>query len=236
MNRGILVDKLILQAQDLFKGCSFTYYICGGFALELFVGKKLRPHSDLDASVFMENKKDVAAFLHEKGWDIYKRIFEPQGLGGVSPIADTNDPRLNDARILWAMKEGSQFSIKPREHDEKVFDFEILSHAQVDFNFIEIVLDNKAGDDFVLNKNTDVTRKLNKAILYNDCGIPYMSPELVMFLKSPQIYTTHQIHAAKTPTDFKAIMPLLPDESKKWLMDALNTTYPDGYDWLNGLI
>ena len=40
----------------------------------------------------------------------------------------------------------------------------------------------------------------------------------------------------RTIADYKAIMPMLSAGSKKWLLDAIETTYLDGYEWLNGLL
>ncbi|MCL2839552.1 MAG: hypothetical protein FWE05_02175 [Defluviitaleaceae bacterium] len=231
-----MMNELILQAHNLFKNCGFPYYICGGFALELFACKTMRTHSDLDVSVFQENKRDVVELLQKNGFAVYKRIFEPQSLGGVTPIADENDSKLDDIRIIWAIKGDCQFALKPREGAIDFYGFEILSNTQTDFSFIEIVLDEKNSHHFLLGKDKRILRKLDKAILFNDCGVPYMAPEVVLFLKSSKAYTTHEIHANKTPADFKAIMPLLSTESKAWLINAINATYPDGYEWLDGLL
>jgi len=230
------MNNLIIEGNNLFKDCSFPYYVCGGFALELFVGKSMRAHGDLDISVFYENKRDVAALLHSNGWDIYKRVFEPGSLGGITPLVDANDSKLDEVRTIWAMKQGSHLPPKPRNDGTYIYDFEILSHEQKGFNFIEVVLDYNDGDHFVCGKDKKIARKLDKAILFSDEGVPYMAPELVLFLKSPQVYSTHEIHRKKTPADFKAVFPLLPDESKKWLIDALDTTYTDGYEWLEGYL
>ena len=231
------MNKLLSEANNLFKNCGFPYYVCGGFALELFLGRAMRTHSDLDISVFNENKRDVAAFLLNNGWSVYKKIFEPGALGLVTPIADANDSKIDDAWVMWAIKPESYTAPKPREDGKTdLYDFEIsISHEQTDFNFIEIVFDQKDGNNFICGKNKEITRELDKAIIYSD-GVPYMSPELVLFLKSPQIYSTHEIHKEKTPADFKQIVPLLPDESRRWLINALDTAYPDGYGWLDGLI
>jgi len=229
------MNELITQGNELFKNCGFPYYICGGFALEMFAGKSMRSHSDLDISIFHENKRDVVALLQNNGWNVYKRVFEPGSIGGLTPIADANDDKLDNIWTLWAIKPGSHLIPKLRDGETDLYDFEILADAQTNFNFIEIVLDHKEGNNFVCGKSKNVVRELDKAILYND-GVPYMSPELVLFLKSPQVYTTHEFHKQKTPADFKAVSPLLPDESKQWLMNALDIAYPDGYEWLKGLI
>jgi len=226
------MNKLILEAHEFFKNCDFSYYICGGFALEMFVGKTMRKHSDLDVSLFHENKRDVVALLQNDGWNMYKRIPEPGTMGCATPIADHMDSKLDEIRTMWAIKPGSHITLNLREGETDIYDFDILRDNQTDFNFIEIVLDSKKGDNFVLREDINIVRQLDKAILYNN-GIPYMSPELVMFLKSPQVYTTHDFHKEKTPADFKTIIPLLPDESRQWLINALNTAYPDGYGWIS---
>ena len=230
------MNELISKGHDLFKDCGFTYYICGGFALELFVGKEMRPHSDLDISIFHEDRHNVVDFLQRNGWRVYKRVFEPGSWGGITPIVNANDPKLDDIRNIWAMKKGSHLNPKLREGEDDLYDFEILSKEQVDFNFIEMVLDNKENGGFVCNKSKTVVRELDKTILYTDCGVPYLAPEIILFLKSSKTYTTHEWHKGKTPGDFKAVMPLLPDESKKWLINALNAEYPDGYEWLEDIL
>jgi len=229
------MNNLIIKGNDLFKNCGFMYYVCGGFALELFAGKTMRTHSDLDVSVFHENKKDVATLLLNDGWSVYKRVFEPGSMGGLTPVTDANDSKLDEIWVIWAIKPGSHLVPKLREGETDIYDFEILAHEQNDFNFVEIVLDHRDGNNYVCGKGKNIKLELNKAILYRD-GVPYMAPELVLFLKSPQVYSTHELHKEKTPGDFKTIVPLLPDESRDWLLNALATTYPDGYEWLDGLL
>ncbi|MCL2360118.1 MAG: hypothetical protein FWC74_10285 [Candidatus Bathyarchaeota archaeon] len=229
------MNKLILEANALFKNCGFPYYVCGGFALDIFAGKTMRPHSDVDISIFHENKRGVVAFLQANDWDIYKRVFEPGSLGGLTPIADKDDSKLDEIWVIWAIKPGSHLVPKLREGEADLYDFEILAHEQTSSTFIEIVLDHKKGNSFLCGKDKKVMRELDKAILFKD-DVPYMAPEVVLFLKSPQVYLTHEIHKDKTPADFKAIFPQLPDESKRWFMNALNAAYPDGYEWLKDLL
>ena len=74
-----------------------------------------------------------------------------------------------------------------------------------------------------------MTRSLDKAILFAD-GVPYMAPELVLFLKSKPVYFTHEFHKEKTPKDFAEVMPHLPDESRVWLEEAFAVAYPYGHE------
>ena len=225
------MDNMILKGNELFKNCGFQYYICGGFSLELFVGKPWRSHFDLDISVFQEDKRRVVAHLMQAGWSVYKSVSQPDDYKGIL-LEGPEDTALEMVRTLWAIKDGylPTPTLKTDEARTYKFNFVPGSH-QTQFNFIEIVLDHKDGDNFVLNKDKGIIRELDKAILYSD-GVPYMAPELVLFSKSNKIYSTHVFHKEKTPQDFKEVMPLLSEESKKWLKKAINIVYPEGTDWL----
>ena len=225
------MNKIILEGNELFKNCSFPYYVCGGFALELFLGKTMRSHSDLDISIFADNRKDAVELLLANGWDVYQRgQFQKQ-------IFNKEDPLVQECRNIWAIKSGSHIIVKPIEGEENLYDYEILG-SQTAFNFIEMVIDTKDGDNFLLGKTLgdekNISREMDKAILFK-AGIPYMASEVVLFLKSHPSYLTHEFHKEKTPGDFAAIIPALPDESREWLVKALEVAYPEGNYWISEL-
>jgi len=222
------MNHLILSGHDLFKDCGFTYFVCGGYSLEMFVGETTRKHLDFDISIFEENKRDVVTFLQSHGWQVF---MPARAAKELILIADANDKQLDDCMNMWAIKPGA--NIVPTHKEGAVYQYNVLAIEQKEFNFIEICVDIKEGDNFVW-KHGGITRQLDKAILYKD-GIPYMAPEVVLLLKSPQFYSTDLHQRTKTPVDYKAVLPLLPEESRQWLMAALDKTYPDGYSWLLGL-
>jgi len=209
------MNKIILEANELFKSCGFPYYFCGGFALEMFVNQSWRLHSDLDISIFEENRKDAVALLLENGWHVYQRgQYQKQ-------IFDASDPLVLEYRNIWALKpESRHIALKPIEGEENLYDYEQLEEGQKEFTFIEMVVDVKDKQHFLLGKERKVKRCLDKAILFKD-GVPYMAPELVLFLKSHPSYLTHEFHHHKTPSDFEMIIPALGDESRAWLIRAL---------------
>ena len=224
----LLMNKLIIESNELFKNCGFPYYICGGFALELFLGKTIRTHGDLDISIFEENRKDAVELLLATGWDVYQRgQFQKQ-------IFDSDDPLVLECRNIWAIKPGSPVVVAPIEGEENLYDYKIVEGQQTAFNFIEMVIDIKKGDHFGFRGHKVLSRAMDKAILYKD-GIPYMAPELVLFLKSHKSYLTHEFHKEKTPVDFKAMIPALPDENREWLINAIELAYPKGNVWLEEL-
>lgn len=225
------MDSMILRGNELFKDCGFPYYICGGFALELFAGKSWRAHFDLDISAFQEDKRKVVAHLMQNGWSVYKSVSEPDDYKGIL-LEGPEDTAIDTVRTLWALRDDYLPAPTLKTGEDRTYQFEFIpGSSQTKFNFIEIVLDHKYKDEFVLNKDKGITRELDKAILYAD-SVPYMAPELVLFLKSHKGYTTHVFHKEKTPQDFKEMMPMLPDESKKWLKEAIATAYEDGASWI----
>src|SRR5579875_2563143 len=52
-----------------FAGVTAPWWIAGGYAIELFVGKPLRPHGDIDVLLLRRDQ----ALIHEvlAGWDIH---------------------------------------------------------------------------------------------------------------------------------------------------------------------
>ena len=229
------MNKIILQAYDLFKDSGFDYCICGGFALDMFVGKEIRMHGDFDISFFKEDKQKVIKFLQDNGWPIYART----ELREFFLVTDFSDGRLIELDNMWAVKPGSFVNMLPVENVQNAYTYKIIEPRLQGFDFIEISFDARENGYFVVDsedgKGERVERILDKAILYTD-GIPYMSPELILFLKSHPFNMEHEYLKPKTENDFPAVIPLLSDEQRQWLMDALDKAWPDGYGWLDGLI
>lgn len=58
---------IIHQAHDLLKTQSFDYAICGGFAIDLFLGETTRPHGDLDLLVYWPQRDTVIQCMNALG-------------------------------------------------------------------------------------------------------------------------------------------------------------------------
>jgi len=66
-------------------------------------------------------------------------------------------------------------------------------------------------------------------IIYNDEGIPYLAPEVKLFIITNPVYSESDYHETKNRIDFNSVAPYLPKESKDWLIKALETAYPNGH-------
>jgi len=65
----------ISEVKQLLKNAAFPWWIAGGLAIELFVGRALRPHADID--VLLLRKDQILARKCLADWDCW--VADPQG-------------------------------------------------------------------------------------------------------------------------------------------------------------
>ena len=230
------MNKLISQACELFKDANFDHAICGGYALDMFVGRKLREHGDFDMCFFGKDMPEVLQYLLDRGWPIYGR----QGEWDVFPakqfifynITDAHDPELKNYGF-WAVKPNGWMEMVPLARaNPGTYLYNNRGFKEDDFTFIELGFDHKEGDEYVLRPNPKVTRHMSKAILYAG-GIPYLAPEIILFFKTDEWSATNSYLGPKMVKDFHAVMPLLDDEQKDWLLRAIEHSYGKHTPWLD---
>ena len=225
--------KLISECNDFFLNCGFPYAFCGGYALELFTNKTIRTHSDVDISIFNENRKNIVDFMLNRGWNVYEHKFdyiENQPTNNyLRSILDSNEEKITKLNGIWTIKpKSSLFKIQPKISEENDFDYEILNEQQQYFDFIEIIFNKQQNGKFICDKDKNITMELDKAILYNG-DIPYLAPELILFIISNPIYMKSEFHKEKNNIDFNFTVSFLPNENRDWLINALETAYPEGH-------
>ena len=241
------MKNLILECNDFLKNCGFSYAICGGYALELFLGKKLRPHSDVDVSIFEDDKANIVEFILNKGWNVYEHKFDwidnKKSNSYLRAILDSNDEKIPELDQLWAIKPNCSFiKFEQKSGEKNIYDYEIINSEQLNFGYIGVSFNKQSEGNFVFDSFTSqgkyITRKLEKAILFTDDGIPYLAPEVKLLIISHPAYLASEYHKVKNQIDFESTAPFLPEENKDWLINALETAYPDGHprsDYLKNL-
>ena len=235
------MNKIILQTHEFFKTAGFDYAICGGFALDMFASKEIREHGDFDILVFKEDKHRAVQFMMDRGWDVFGRFAENGSVWQFLfyKVEDNNDSFWNDCEGVWAIAPGCLPNVLEKIDRLQGSKHEVYTYksrkwlVRDKLEFIELAFDTREGNDYVASGNPKIARSLDKAILYRD-GIPYLAPEIVLYYKSGKNSMENAYAKPRTIADFKAIMPILSDESKKWLLDAIGVAFPDGYGWLDG--
>lgn len=216
------MNHLITECNGLLENNGFSYAFCGGFALELYINKEIRPHSDLDVSFFENDKKTIITFMQQHGWNVFKHVS-----GELLHYISSPDELVHNDMGVFCIKPNCSF-IELKSLKDNMYSWKILSNEQKRFDFIEVIFNPLIDKNLTIWQFQGISRPLEKAILYRG-DIPYMSPELVLFCKSMTADRTgYQL-------DFDLSVPLLSNESKGWLIKALEASYPEGHKWLEML-
>lgn len=227
--------EIISQSNDFLKNCGLTYAFCGGYALELFLNKTLRSHSDVDIVVFEEDKSSIIKYILSKGWNIYEHKLDwsnDKSNSYLQLIQSPNDEKISHFNAIWAIKpDCSLVKVKPKLGENNKYDYEILNKEQLNFDFFEIIFNKRENGNFVIDsfssQNKYITRELDKAILYSD-KIPYLAPEIILLMISNPAYLKSDYHREKNIIDFNSSVPFLPKDNRDWLIDTLEIIYPEG--------
>ena len=227
------MKRIITECHRFLKNFEYTYAFCGGHALELFTGKINRTHSDVDITLFNEDRKSIIAYILDNGWNVYEPLHSANSL---RLITDPNDEGTQNRLYIWAIKPDCSFmKIEPKPDNDTIFSYEILDDEQVKFDFIDVIFNTQKGGKFVCDSNGSIARELDKAILYHG-DIPYLAPEIILFFIANPAYIESDYHREKNNSDWKFTPPFLTGESKEWLIDALRKIYPEGNQRLEELL
>lgn len=219
------MKNIINECYDFMKDCGLTYALCGGYALELFTKQKNHTYSDIDITLFNEDRKGIVDYILNKGWNVYTHI---HSINCLKKITNSNDDKIINYLYLWAIKPNCSFiKIEPNLSKESLFTFEIMDKEQKNFDFIDIIFNPQKEGMFICNNEKNIGRELDKAILYHK-NIPFLAPEVILYIISNPAYIESDYHREKNDIDFASVLSFLSKESINWLITAIETTYPKG--------
>jgi hypothetical protein len=200
------------------------WFMCGGWAVDTWLGRVTRSHADIDVSVFAGDQR--ALFDHLAGWNLVAH--------------DATDARGAVVSEPW---KGRSLTLPAHLHarppgDENaalVLAWVTPPYRQAgDGSDFDFVFNERSGDEFVLEPGPRITRPLDECIRASPVGVPMAAPEVLMYFKA----TAYRDHAgyprARDLDDFLALLPLLGQTERTWLAGAIATVVP-GHDWLEHL-
>ncbi len=222
------MNNLLGDLSVFLSGSGFSWFICGGDAIDLFVGKLTRKHKDLDVGLFWDQRKEIIEFMLARNW----RVFEPDK-GRLYEVSNSSsDKKIEDN--LWCIKpDNPSYILKEIKNNQyRVVD---KSVHQEDLDFIEYLFNSKKNGYFLYKRNHDIKREMKKAIIEKE-GIEFLAPEIVLlyksiFVKNNYNFTKEVINNYKH--DFNVAYPVMDAEQKSWLKSALHKEYPNGHLWLD---
>lgn len=210
--------RLLFQLNDFLQNMNIPYALCGGSAIDLFIGHKTRPHKDLDVSVYWKDRDAIVESMLSMGW----LVFEPCGCEHLHRIYAPQAQKKIKSNI-WCVFPTSKHYIFTA-HDNDLFAVEFDGLEQTELDYIEFLFNTQEDGCFLYARNTAIERAMDKSIL-NAEGIPYLAPELVLLYKASNLANPdYQL-------DFKNTLPLLDEERKHWLYDSICNVFGEEHEW-----
>ena len=92
---------------------------------------------------------------------------------------------------------------------------------------LDIFREPSADGQWVCRRDERIRLPYDQVILRTDAGIPYGRPEIALLFKA-------KAGRPKDDADFANVLPLLTDDSRRWLADGLRIVAPD-HPWIGEL-
>lgn len=142
------------DAAALLRGVRAPWWIAGGWAIDLFLGRETRPHEDLDVAILRRDQRAFRAAL--PGWDLHVGA----GGGALAGAWRAGEDVPPERPAVWC-----------RPSPEAPWAFELL-------------LGEADGDAWRYRKDARVTRPIAQLGMRDAEGIPYLAPEIVLLHKA----------------------------------------------------
>jgi len=255
-----MYNTIKTQLSQLFTKANFTWGVCGGVAIDFFVDKHTRDHKDIDLFSYFENRNNVITFMLRNGW----RVFEACG-GGIQHELTEPNPEVIRLSLYCMQSSNKDSSFIPystkdleisryRKDDSTIKYLEALYRADTNMgyivhdekiqrklDYIEFLFSDRSTKMLHYVDNAEAKIAWDNAILDRD-GILYMCPEMVLLYKigivdrlkksKDEAFHTYETECR---SDFTATICLMNETQRKWLKDALISTYPDSKEYISEL-
>jgi hypothetical protein len=191
------VDEVETRVLELFGAYPGRYWVAGGWAVDLRVGRQRREHTDLDILVLLAD------------------------LGTFAEVFAGRTVTVTDHRGGGTWPWDPAKALEPGRH----------TLAFADEPGLEILLGLHEGDDWVFHRGQSTRRSFAAITRTTARGVPYLSPEVVLRLKSRE-------PREKDQADFDDLVDLLTTEQVAWLLPRLGWVDAPEHPWrarLHGL-
>lgn len=145
------------QVAHLFSTLTVPWWIAGGWAIDLFVGKQTRAHEDIDVQILRRDQQAIRALF--PGWDIQ----------GAHP----------DEPAEWPFREWKPGEIlSPSVHDIW------CRPSKTDPWVLQLMVGESSGEQWLFRRDPRIQRPLATIGRQTQEGIPYLAPEIQVLYKA----------------------------------------------------
>lgn len=208
------IPEPVARVADLMSTFRPMWSLCGGWAIDAWLGRQTRDHPDVDIAVFQDDQR--ALFDHLAGWQLIAH--DPNVAG------DTSEP-WNGRRLDLPAH------IHARPEDARRLPDRLQAPAQQGFG-LDIQLDERSGDDWIFRREPRIRLPLRNCVLPSSWRLPTVVPEVLIFYKATA-YGIEEMtdRRRQDDPDFLALLPHLAEEQRDWLREAISLIHR-GHPWL----
>ena len=197
------VPEPLAGVADLMSTYRPTWCLCGGWAVDAWLGRQTRDHPDVDIAVFQDDQR--ALFDHLAGWQLVAH----------GPNVDVNTSQLWDGRSL-----DFPVHLHGRLDAGEAVPDGVLKPEQ-GFT-LDIQFGDRSGDDWILSRQPRISLPLGDGVQQSPWGLPTVVPEVLLFFKARELRQRDKL-------DFLALLPQLTREQRDWARGAISLA---GHPWL----
>ena len=193
--------------------------LCGGWAVDAWLGRVTRPHLDVDITLFGDDVPRLFEYLTDWNFVAHDEV-EPQATspwnGRILELPGHIHARPPGERNRAIVQSWVNPPYKAGE-DGLDFDFELTDHE---------------GDACVLSRKPRIEIHAGTAFRESPWGIPALVPEAIAFYKATAYYRNKRVKSRPHDvTDFEAILEVLEAGQRSWLKAAIAEKFAD-HAWL----
>lgn len=132
----------------------YRWGICGGWAIDVFLGTVTRSHKDVDVAVLRQDQRALQTYLTDRGWILRQAI--------------------NGALLPWATGQFLELPVHTIWCDNPAYNP----------SFVEILLNEASPTHFLFRRDPSITRELDQAFIRSARGLPILAPEIALLYKA----------------------------------------------------
>jgi hypothetical protein len=212
--------KLLKELSEHLSGMNIGWYLCGGFAIDAYLGNITRKHKDVDITVSFNDMKECIQYLKSKGWEIDAPVGN-QRLVSVEFALQHSELNFDN---IWCYKKGVDF-IKTEKTDGSFKYMKFINREQTKLDFIEVMFNKIENGVFYYQKNHNITLDIDNAFIKMG-EVTILAPEIILLYKSRNCENSDYQH------DFDMVINKLDKERYDWFINAMNIAYPQGHIWI----
>ncbi len=128
------MNPLIPESNHLLSKGNFEYAICGGFAIDLFLGYESRKHGDIDILAYWKDRDKIIDYMKALGFEVYEML----GEGKAHHITDVKF-QMRLKRNIFCCKKDCELVNLAESDEPDIYYINFRHIGQTKLNFIEFL-------------------------------------------------------------------------------------------------